>query len=970
MGVVRFILASAVTLALPALAAAQISTATVIGSVIDESKAVLPGAAIVATDLETGRKYETVSDARGAYQLPPLPPGTYKIEAELSGFARTEVPKLELLVGQNASIVLTMRISAVEENLTVRGETPLVDLSSTQVAGNVDRRQMEAMPLQGRNWLELSLLVKGVTANNVTNSPGVGQNESFNLNLDGQQIKQNVLSSGSGEPRFSREAIAEFQIVTSNFDITQGRSTGVQVQAISKSGTNNLAGAVYGYFRDDSLNAPDPVAHQVLPYSNQQTGFAIGGPIVKDRLHYFFTYEHENNPATVFTQPPQLGGVSYTASSPTKQNSWLVRGDWQMSPRDSLSVRGSHWGSANPFSLGSQTYPSLASIQEPYSANLAATWSRIFSNTRVAQLLVGYNRFRTSTLPQPGVFGQPQYDFPGATMGAPFNYPSIEGTRMFQFRYSENMTRGKHDVKFGGEFIKGRDAGIAYYSAFGRMTFLSLPSPAEMARRFPIDQWNNPKAWDLSGLDAIVQRFDLNADPGSGGVPPWNYDVPRPTFAAWFGDVWRVTSKLTVNYGVRWDDDWGAAAPPGVVERSVPINNGYASGDFGFVQDIYDHKDFAPRGGFTYNVGSSNDFVIRGGSGLYFATPVSNVTYSQQLYNRFTFATFNNDGKAGFSTDPTRGVSANDILTGKVPLPPQTTRILSPDFKMPYTWQYSVGFQKQLGKVTAIESDLVGWDWYRDTRSHDPNLFYDPTTGYNVDPRFGRPNPKYGQISYFTSNGRRDYLALSSGFTRRLQANLQGGITHTVMFFMHDDGTIGYSSSAANNDFTAPGSEWATSTDFQRNTLRAWAVYQLPLGLSVSGAYFYGSGNRFASTVSGTPYGKPGTNRLNLGAPIAIPASLQDRFDGPSVIATGAVAPRNALLGTPLHKVDLRIQEQLKLAGTARLSLIGEVFNVFNHDNYGSFVTIINNASFGQARQSLSNAYVPRSGQLGFRLSF
>ena len=107
---------------------------------------------------------------------------------------------------------------------------------------------------------------------------------------------------------------------------------------------------------------------------------------------------------------------------------------------------------------------------------------------------------------------------------------------------------------------------------------------------------------------------------------------------------------------------------------------------------------------------------------------------------------------------------------------------------------------------------------------------------------------------------------------------------------------------------------------------------------------------------------------MNLGAPIAIPASLVDRFDGSSVIATGAVAPRNALHGTPLHKVDLRVQEQIKLAGKVRLTLLGEVFNVFNHANYGSFVTIINNSTFAQPRQSLSNAYVPRSGQLGFRL--
>jgi hypothetical protein len=963
------ILALFAALYLPAIAAAQINTATVNGVVHDESKAVLPGATVTATDLETGRRYTAVSDERGAYQFS-FPPGTYKMQAELAGFGTAEVPKVELLVGQHASIVFSLKISSLAETLTVTAEAPLVDLTSTQVAGNVDRRQMEAMPLQGRNWLELSMLVKGVTANNVTNSPGIGQNESFNLNLDGQQIKQNVLSSGSGEPRFSREAIAEFQIVTNLFDITQGRSTGVQVQAISKSGTNNLSGAVYGFFRDDQFNAPDPVANQVLPYSNQQTGFAIGGPVRKDRLHYFFTYEHENNPATVFTQPPQLGGASYTASSPTRQNSFLVRGDWQISPRDSLSVRTSHWSLTNPFSLSSQTFPSLASILAPHSTNAAATWSRVFSNTRVGQLLIGYNHFLSSTLPQPGVFGQPQFDFPGATMGAPFNYPSIEGTHTYQFRYNQTWTRTKHELKFGGEFLKGHDTGTAYYSAFGRMTFLSLPSTADMARRFPIDQWNNPAAWDLSGLDAIVQRFDLNSDAGAGDIPPWNYDIPRPTYAFWFGDVWRLNPKLTVNYGVRWDDDWGVAAPPGVKENSIPIDNRYVSGDFGFRQDIYDHKNFAPRGGFSYNVGGGNDFVVRGGTGLYFATPVSNVTYSQQLYNRFTFSTFTNDGKPGFATNPTRGVTSADILTGRVPLPAQTTRILSPDFKMPYTWQYSLGFQKQLGSVMAVESDVAGWQWYRDTRSHDPNLFFDPATGYNVDPRFGRPNPKYGQISYFTSNGRRDYLALSSGFTRRLQHNLQGGITHTLMFYMHDDGSIGYSNSAANNDFTAPASEWARSNDFQRNTVRAWALYQWSWGLSVSGAYFYGSGNYFASTVSGTPYGKPGTNRLNIGAPIAVPSSLADRFDGPTVIGTGVIAPRNALHGLPLHKVDLRIQQQIKLAGTARLALTGEVFNLFNHDNFGSYVTIINNASFAQPRQNLGNAYVPRSGQLGFRFSF
>src|SRR4051812_49201471 len=147
-----FLTLTAILCAAPA--RAQVNTATVNGVVSDESKAVLPGATVTATDLETGRKYVAISDERGAYTVR-VPPGTYQVVAELAGFGTAEVPKIELLVGQNASIGFAMKISSLAETLTVTGEAPLVDLTSTQVAGNVDRRQMEAMPLQGGtgwNW--------------------------------------------------------------------------------------------------------------------------------------------------------------------------------------------------------------------------------------------------------------------------------------------------------------------------------------------------------------------------------------------------------------------------------------------------------------------------------------------------------------------------------------------------------------------------------------------------------------------------------------------------------------------------------------------------------------------------------------------------------------------------------------------------------------------------------------------------
>ncbi len=954
----------ALIVALAPVAGAQVSTATVTGTVADESKSLLPGVSVTATDLQTGRQYAAVTDERGEYRLVNLPPGAYRVTAELQGFANVELPRVELLVGQNATLPLTLKVASLQETVTVTGESPLVDTTSSQVAGNVDRRQMEELPLQGRNWLELSMLVKGMTANNVSNTPGV-RDEAFQLNLDGQQITQKIAGSGFGQPKFSREAIAEFQIVTNMFDITQGRSTGVQVQAISRSGTNNLSGAFYGFFRNDKFNAADPVAKRVLPYSNQQTGGALGGPIVRDKLHYFFSYEYEREPATIFTQPTRLTGQAFTFQTKTRQNSYLGRVDWQLSSRNYFNVRASRWDWKNPFDqVSGQTHPSQGAIRTQEANNVVGTWSQVLSNTKVAELRVAYSGFAWGNLALPEFGNYPELLFPGITIGPRYNYPQKFWQDTIQGRYDLTWTLEKHTFKMGGEYLRVLDTGEWFLQRRGRMFFTSVPSDAEMVRRFPADAWNNPSRWDLSGLDASVQRFDINFH-GSG----WRIDIPRPTFGIWLGDTWRINDQLTVNYGLRWDDDLRATDPPGVTESVIPIDNSRESGDFGFKTGIRDHNNFAPRTGFTYNVGGRNDFVIRGGSGLFYATPVSNVTFSHQIYNQMIAASIANDGRPGFVLDPLRGRSADDFLSGRVAIPPQAIRLIAPGFQMPYTWQSSIGFQKQLNDVTAIEADLNHWTWHNDTRTRDPNLFYDPTTGYNRDPRFGRPNPAYSQIVWFDSTGKRDYLALATGLTRRYRNNFQAGVTYTLMFYQNDDGGIGYTQGDANNQFDYLDAEWARSEAFQRNTVRMWAMYQLPWGVSLSGVYLYGSGNYYATSHASQPYGKPGTNRLNLGAPVTIPESVRDRFDGPDVIGTGQVVPRNALHGFPLHKVDLRVAKDVKLRDI-KVSLYGEVFNLFDHANYGTYVGQVNNAAFGAQRATLGNAYVPRSGQLGFRVSF
>jgi len=338
--------------------AAYAQQASITGVAMDESKAVLPGVSVTATDQAAGRTLVAVTNEKGQYLLQNMPPGKYSLQAELSGFSSVVFKDVELLVGQNATIPFTLKLASVTETLTVIGETPLVDTTSSQVAGNVDRRQMEQLPLQGRNWMELSKLVKGVTANDVGNSIGTGaMDDLWQLNLDGQQITQKVAGSGFGQPKFSRESIAEFQIVTNMFDITQGRSAGMEIQAISKSGTNVTSGSTYGYFRSDSLNSADLVANKLLPYSNQQIGFTLGGPIVKDKAHYFGSFENEREPGTLFSNPSSLPTQAFSIPYKNGQRSFLVRVDDQLSLNNRLSIRGFALELGEPRSAGGRRPP-------------------------------------------------------------------------------------------------------------------------------------------------------------------------------------------------------------------------------------------------------------------------------------------------------------------------------------------------------------------------------------------------------------------------------------------------------------------------------------------------------------------------------------------------------------------------------------------------------------------------------------
>jgi hypothetical protein len=952
--------------------------ASIVGTVADESKAVLPGVTITATEELKGTQVVSVTDERGNYRFVQLTPGTYKVQAELAGFGNVVVEKIQLLVGQTATVPIVLKVAALTETLTVTGESPLVDVTSTQVAGNVNPTAMQEVPLLGRNWLELAKMVPGMTANVMsTSAPGVSA-DNWAMNLDGQQVS-NKTSQGLGQPKFSRDAIAEYQIVTNLYDITQGRSEGVQLQAISKSGTNQTSGSVYGFFRDTQFDSADNVSHTVLPYEDQQYGGTVGGPIIKDKLHYFFSIEPERTPATIFQTVAPLG-QSYSLSDNQTSMAMLLRLDGQLSKSDRLSIRGTYSNSDNPNSVSAGEPPSQASTATQGSINALATWSKVLGHSAVQEIKIGLNQYTFSyisngqtTFPNGSLI--PEYDFPGLTVGPVYWMPQWHSQNYVSGRYDLNAHKGTHDFKMGGEYISARMWDDYWDLGRGQMTFNSLPS--NLGTLIPAADALNPAAWNLSGLSADAQKFTVL-------IPRTNFTwvTPDPEFAFWIGDNWRVTRNLTITYGMRYDNFWDQASPPGITPNSIPVNQnvvsglnapGMAPGDFGYKLGTHDNLDFGPRAGFAYNVGGSNDFVIRGGTGLYYTVLEKQYTKTQILTSNAYTAQFNNNGSnPNFIENPTGGITtyAQATTLGL----PQAGTIVASNLRSPMTWQSSLGFSKQLNANSQISSDFIARETYREEQPIEPNLFYNPATGYNLNPSQGVPNPSWGAFTYVEDSGRGNYFALQNSYTQRVLRRLQGGASYTLMFADNDTDF----NNRANNPFNYLDGEWARSTNFQRSTLRGWLSYDLPWAFSVSASYSYGSGNPFAATISTNPYGGSVINRLNLASgggatnAITVPAAILSQWSGPAVIASGVTIPRDALMGTSYNRTDLRLTKTLKLQGAFRAQLYLEVFNVFNNANYTAFNTTLSptaaatTAAFGKPTAD----DIPREGQLGFKFSF
>ena len=972
----------AALLALPSASFAQ-AEAVLGGTVSDTTGGVLPGVVVRAVHEATGNSYEAVTDGTGAFRLA-VRVGAYRITADLAGFNTVTQTGLDVLVGQQVTANIQMTPATLQESVTVTAEAPLVDVTRSRASGNIDPRQMQELPVQGRNWMNLTMLAPGSRVNAVREVPVTSEASSVGvqMNLDGQQVT-NMVALGFGQPRYSRDAIGEFEFVSNRFDASQGRSMGVQVNAVTKSGTNQFAGTFAGYFRSDKFNAADPVVKRVLPYSNQQISTTFGGPIQRDRFHFFASYEYEREPQTfTYTTPYPKFNTSLTGTR--KEYKSLARVDYQFSPAKRLSVRGSRYDNRVPYDSrytgGSDRTPASAIGTNRRSEQVQATFTQVLGSRGVNEVKGGHSMFHWNQFPHvknantlPGMtagVGAPSILMNGFTLGQSHAItPQDIGEDFYTLRDDLALSfnkGGRHDLRMGGEYMYHFTFENVCNQCMGQLDLRGGPVPANIESL--IGDVNDVSTWNLNAMSNIARFYTraigMEASPFSrpSGNNGFTEYAPRNVFAGWVQDNWSVSNRLTLNLGLRYDVSLGAFVNwvefPPFVSANRPD----------------DTNNLGPRLGFAYSL--TERTVVRGGYGIYYAEvtgqpAVFTLRNVQQITPQIL-----NDGRPDFASNPFNGPAPTydqakallcTVNTAATCLRGNVGNFVADDLKSPYSHQASAGVQRQLTDTMAVEADWV-YTGNRDIlTARNINIAYDPATGANFPFTniARRPFSAWGNLSLNRPDLDNSYHALQMGLTKRMSNRWQASATYSIGAQWNFDqlplnpGCENPMTWTATTGFTCDvpvtlaadiaENDWYLSGD-QRHRATFNGIWDAPLGFQLSGLYIFGD--------EGSETPATGVDVRGLGGA------------GTRLRANGTLVERNSFDRKSMHRFDVRAQRRISLGGRASIDGVLEVFNVFNRANYESYELNERNARFGQPNAHANIAYAPRVLQLGFRAAF
>jgi outer membrane receptor protein involved in Fe transport len=998
------------------------ASGTIQGTVTDKSGAVVSGAQVVAKSRTTDTTRTATTNDTGSYRFELLPVSTYTVTVTKAGFA-TVTETIEILIGQMTTVNAELKPGATSEVIEVTSESPLVDQLKTSVSQTITPSEVEELPLLGRDVANLAYLAPGVKA---TDSYDPTKNRYAVLSVNGQSGRNvNVTINGVdnkdntvGGPvmQLPLEAVQEFVISTQRFSAANGRSEGAAINMITKSGTNRYHGSAFGFFREQQFNAEnvfEQQSGQKGPYSRQFFGGSIGGPIVKDKLFGFFAIERQREHTSVTEDPAALSELQIAKSAglaaepsaiiprPFFETRYNGRLDYKFNDRETAYL--SYTSQAND-SLNDQAGQTGDLTEGNFTKNhLQAanfTLNSVLSNTLVNSFLVGYQYWNniidsTAKVPLVTFIG-------GSSFGTNGNVPQQSYQRKWQFRDDLTKTIGRHTFGMGVDFIYNPKLGGFFESnSTLEVDFGADPSV------ITTDAVKFPQGFATPG--AVIGMSASSGDP--------YFDMPGGTkqLGLYLQDDWKVTSRLSVNLGLRWDKDFNLVGASAIAKSRTflelqAIDSPYAK----LSHD--DNKDFSPRVGFAYDLTGQGKHILRGGYGLYYGNIFQNIplfmiqqarpSIYQGLFSLTTptdivpgTAIALGNWRYGVDPNPTIPPPLTQLVGGA------TGRLMDPNYRNPVSQQFNFGYQWAATRNSVVEVEYVHELGLHENKT--VNINPSLPTSFGVDAS-GNPTvttarplsaafaaagqPVLGRVMDEQSVNRSRYDGLNFSYrqhmTKHFSLNANYTLSRAMGWGIESGGPDGFSS--FRNYPHDPTNIWdprdfgPTDND-ERHHISLSGIVQLPLGFQVAPIVSYGSARPFDL--------RSGFDVLARGSGYSRPVIVFDNdpknytaFDGSA--GKDAAAALQCLAANQCHQVgydtlrgnaffnmDMRIAKNIRLREGWNLQLIFQAFNLTNKTNYGSNFHNTNTAGTFLTPEGFinpSSSFTPRAfvGEFGARFTF